>query len=1096
MALKFITKLQLRILWRNSNVPPKALPLSPIQLPYFNLSPPMKILFILSLIVIAALAMPRCTPTDLSKCGIDTDCWTCDRNNRCAATNIGGACDDKNPLTYNDQCQRTGDCSGKAMMCIPCTTDASCGDTLSLVTRVRAGLWQWMQPWQSLLCLNATCLTDTDTGRKCCGFTPTPKVPCDDRDPNTICWGDGSCKPTPASKTELCERVADHCTTVRDCDRIPNMPPCLQLLCTRRTCNVGYKASGAPCGLNGVCDGKGTCNITCPGGGGGAGCASGLTLCSGSCVNLATDPLHCGTCSTQCGTNQACLDSACVYKCPISEKMCNGECVDITSDDTNCGDCGIVCQSGKRCISRNCQPVCTSAQTLCSGSCVDVNTDPNNCGTCGNACSPSQACSAGVCTLVCLSPQAPCPTVSPTICADFSSSNTDCGHCGTICPSGSVCVAGTCTALCPSPHVLCSGVCLDTSTDPSNCGSCGNVCPSGKACVSGSCRPLCQPPLYACTSGSCNNLAIDNNNCGACSHICPTGQQCVAGQCKVICPVGQTNCSGTCTVIQNDPINCGVCGTVCPVGASHTQGVCASGVCETACTPPYSDCDGNSANGCESNYNNDVTHCGTPCGSACPVYDHTAPTCTSGVCGWFCSPSNWKDCNANYVDGCEVDTLTNAANCGVCGHVCTAPANAVATCIGGSCGFTCNVGYADCNGFSSDGCEINKNTDLSNCGSCGNVCPARAHAVTTCTSGVCGFTCNAGYADCDLNAANGCEMNTNTNTNNCGSCGNACPARANAVTTCASGVCGYTCNTGYDDCNGLASDGCEINKNTDLSNCGSCSHKCGFEQYCSSGTCQRATLIYIISGDGNPTEVYNTGTGQLNSSYPAFPINRVTLSGISVNNSIYVLTPHQLLGFMASVFNKITYSWTNLSPSINSLSSDLSQIWKSGNILSVADNIGSEFNYNILTNTFSKNVPAPDIGTLTVFPPSTKYIYYLPKSYVQGATTSTSPINTIAGITAPANGLIYVNEFTSGGSCSNSFAVYNTTQRLQSLTNIPTPICSSGGSILSGNKIYAAGGYTLSSVPTRSFQIYDITSNTWTSQTLVYNHIGTTLVVG
>jgi hypothetical protein len=1000
----------------------------------------MKTLFILSLIVIAALAMPRCTPTDLSKCGIDTDCWTCDRNNKCAATNIGGACDDKNPLTYNDQCQRTGDCSGKAMMCIPCTTDASCGDTLSLVTRVRAGLWQWMQPWQSLLCLNATCLTDTDTGRKCCGFTPTPKVPCDDRDPNTICWGDGSCKPTPASSTELCERVADHCTTVRDCDRIPNMPPCLQLLCTRRTCNVGYKPSGAPCGLNGVCNGKGTCNITCPGGSGG--CASGLTLCSGSCVNLATDPLHCGTCSTQCSADQACLNSVCVYKCPTSETMCNGECVDLTSDDTNCGGCDTVCQSGKRCINGNCQPRCTSTQTNCSGSCVDVNTDPNNCGTCGNACSPSQACSAGVCTLVCLSPRTKCPTISPTVCVDLGSSNSNCGACGTVCSSGQVCVAGTCTTLCPSPHVLCSGACLDTSTDPYNCGSCGNVCLPGTACVASACRPLCQSPLYACTSGSCNNLAIDNNNCGSCSHVCPTGQQCIAGQCKVICPASQTNCSGTCTVIQNDPINCGVCGTICPVGASHTQGVCASGVCETACSPPYSDCDGNSANGCESNYNNDVNHCGTPCGSACPVYAHTTPTCTSGVCGWFCSPSNWRDCNANYVDGCEVDTLT----------------------------------------------------DPTKCGSCSNICPARNNAVATCTGGACGFTCNTGYADCDLNPVNGCEVNNNTDLSNCGSCGNVCPARANAVTTCTGGTCGFTCNTGYADCNGSPGDGCEINTNTNYANCGTCGHKCSFELYCNSGACQQATLIYIIGGPVN-TEVYNTETGIINSTYPTISVYaNYRASGVSIGNSIYAVyfdTGDSRL--KVKVFDKITRIWSSLSTTYLATINQLSQLWtSSSNTLIFCNHLGSEYGYNITQNASYAISPASDVVSLPVLGNT---IYYLPAtshpySTGRGATNPT-------GFSSAVNGLIYVEGY-SGGTPNSNVYVYNTTGQIRQVASIPLTLSGSGAVTL-GNKIYVAGGYTYNGAYslTTAFFVYDTVADTWTSLgPLQFTHLYATLVVG
>lgn len=36
-------------------------------------------------------------------------------------------------------------------------------------------------------------------------------------------------------------------------------------------------------------------------------------------------------------------------------------------------------------------------------------------------------------------------------------------------------------------------------------------------------------------------------------------------------------------------------------------------------------------------------------------------------------------------------------------------------------------------------------TDLANCGSCGNICDPPDHATATCTDGNCGFICDAGY---------------------------------------------------------------------------------------------------------------------------------------------------------------------------------------------------------------------------------------------------------------------------------------------------------------------------------------------------------------
>ncbi len=41
----------------------------------------------------------------------------------------------------------------------------------------------------------------------------------------------------------------------------------------------------------------------------------------------------------------------------------------------------------------------------------------------------------------------------------------------------------------------------------------------------------------------------------------------------------------------------------------------------------------------------------------------------------------------------------------------------------------CSLGTADCDGDSANGCEVNTNTDSNNCGSCGNKCPPGTHCV-------------------------------------------------------------------------------------------------------------------------------------------------------------------------------------------------------------------------------------------------------------------------------------------------------------------------------------------------------------------------------
>jgi hypothetical protein len=100
----------------------------------------------------------------------------------------------------------------------------------------------------------------------------------------------------------------------------------------------------------------------------------------------------------------------------------------------------------------------------------------------------------------------------------------------------------------------------------------------------------------------------------------------------------------------------------------------------------------------------------------------------------------------------------------------------------------CDAGHADCNASAPDGCETDLGT-TANCGACGKVC-SFPHASASCEAAACVLgACDAGFADCDGDPANGCETPTTT-VSNCGGCGVVC-ADAGACSTplCLKGTC-------------------------------------------------------------------------------------------------------------------------------------------------------------------------------------------------------------------------------------------------------------------------------------------------------------------
>ena len=331
-----------------------------------------------------------------------------------------------------------------------------------------------------------------------------------------------------------------------------------------------------------------------------------------------------------------------------------------------------------------------------------------------------------------------------------------------------------------------------------------------------------------------------------------------------MCLPGFADCDGNTgngceTATSNSITNCGACGTACSYTNAAAQ--CVGGVCALgACLPGFADCDGNAANGCEANLNSDASNCGR-CGGGCVAPTNT---CSAGTCVVPVCPAGRGDCDGNAGNGCETDLATSSANCGACGTGCSF-ANGSGACTNTTCTLSnCNAGYGNCDGSSANGCETNLNVTVSRCGSCTNAC-SFANASAVCNAGACALsTCTSGYANCDGSAANGCEIRTSNDVTHCGSCTTACASGANSTATCTTGLCGLACSAGYADCDRVASTGCEVNVLSSASNCGTCGRACAVGEVCSNGACiipAASFQITALSSSGCATQDHASNTG-------------------------------------------------------------------------------------------------------------------------------------------------------------------------------------------------------------------------------------------
>lgn len=228
-------------------------------------------------------------------------------------------------------------------------------------------------------------------------------------------------------------------------------------------------------------------------------------------------------------------------------------------------------------------------------------------------------------------------------------------------------------------------------------------------------------------------------------------------------------------------------------------------------------------------------------------------------------------------DGRCTDVQNDSRHCGACGTVCEVP-NGESTCRGGACQFQCVAGFGNCNGDRGDGCEQSLSDVVTSCGLCGRTCTA-TNAAPVCVAGRCGLgACSTGYADCNDDDLDGCEVDTRVDPAHCGACRAAC-ALPHASSTCTASACAVTtCEAPWANCDGAAPNGCEVDTRTDALHCGRCGFACGPGQACVDARCRAEELLVFggalsFASSATTREVYrfDLGTRAFTALSPATP---------------------------------------------------------------------------------------------------------------------------------------------------------------------------------------------------------------------------------
>lgn len=257
---------------------------------------------------------------------------------------------------------------------------------------------------------------------------------------------------------------------------------------------------------------------------------------------------------------------------------------------------------------------------------------------------------------------------------------------------------------CTNGKQCCSGICTNRQCEPEIPPECavGTDCPGSdtecevRTCTDGICGTSFTAAGTACATGFCNG----NGQCVECL----ANADCASGICE------NNACSPSCLT---DPL----LGTPCTagLGACLRDGVyvCSGDgltvVCDAVAGAPSAEI----CNGIDDDCDGIVDE-----GALCPPLLNATSVCQGGQCVLGQCQPGFANCNGNPADGCETNIMVSNSNCGACGSPCFGGPHMSAMCQQGVCNRVCEPGYKNCNGSPNDGCECPPNAVCQGLGCC------------------------------------------------------------------------------------------------------------------------------------------------------------------------------------------------------------------------------------------------------------------------------------------------------------------------------------------------------------------------------------------